>query len=328
MQPRKEKMREPARFVITGCVVTIVQYGVYWALNDMMTVATAWTLAYMVSFCCNYVLTTRFTFHVKPTRQRAVSFACGHVVNWSLQMALLHFFIYLGIDKSWAPLPMYIVVMPINFIVIRFFVTRIGAMDFSKLKSEGLRNSLHRVPRLKRALDYVIMNQRDARPRWFIRLIAPLYQHRAWTSKIYWSVRMDTPPYRRFSIGRHSVVESYSCVNNAVGDVVVGNHTRIGIHSTVIGPVTIGSNVNIAQGVTISGLNHNYGDPDATIASQGVSTAPIVIEDDVWIGANAVVTAGVTIGSHSVVAAGAVVVSDVAPHALVAGVPATLKRTI
>ena len=151
---------------------------------------------------------------------------------------------------------------------------------------EEIRERMKGSPRLKRFLDWIIMNQRDARPRWYIRLLAPLYQHRGQGSKIYWSVRMDTPPYRRFWLGRKSVVESYCCINNAVGDVTIGDHTRIGIHCTVIGPVCIGSNVNLAQGITVTALNHNFEDTTKRIDEQGISTKPVVIGDDVWIGAN------------------------------------------
>lgn len=181
---------------------------------------------------------------------------------------------------------------------------------------------------MKRWLDFILMNQRDARPRWYVRLIAPLYQHRGTGSKIYGSVRMDTPPYRRFSIGKHSVVESYSCINNAVGDVIIGDNTRIGLHNTIIGPVTIGSHVNLAQGITVTALNHNFTDSTKRIDQQGVSTNAVTISDDVWIGANAVVLPGVSIGRHSVVAAGAVVSKDVPDNCIVAGVPAKVIKHI
>ena len=196
------------------------------------------------------------------------------------------------------------------------------------MNTDDIRQKLKKSPQLKRLLDWLIMNQRDARPRWYIRLLAPLYQQRGRGSKIYRSVRMDTPPYRRFSIGRHSVVESFCCVNNAVGDVIIGDHTRIGIHNTVIGPVTIGSHVNLAQGITVTALNHNFEETGKRIDQQGVSTNPVVIGDDVWIGANAVVLPGVTIGSHCVVAAGAVVTKDVPTHTLVGGIPAKIIKTI
>ena len=195
------------------------------------------------------------------------------------------------------------------------------------MNNEEIRGKFKESPRLKRLVDWLIMNPVQTRPRWYVRMLAPLYQHRGRHSKIHRSVRMDTPPYRRFSLGDYSVVESYSCINNAVGDVIIGDHTRVGLHNTVIGPVTIGNHVNLAQGITVTALNHNFAEKGLRIDEQGVSTTPVTIGDDIWIGANAVILPGVTIGNHSVVAAGAVVTKDVPPHTLVAGVPAkTIKE--
>lgn len=196
------------------------------------------------------------------------------------------------------------------------------------MNAENLRRKLKDSPQLKRTLDWLIMNQRDARPRWYVRLLAPLYQQRGRGSKIYRSVRMDTPPYRRFALGRNSVVESFSCINNAVGDVVIGDYTRVGLHNTIIGPVTIGHHVNLAQGITVTALNHNFADITRRIDQQGVATSSVVIDNDVWIGANAVILPGVTIGSHAVVAAGAVVTKDVPGNCIVAGVPAKIIKRL
>ena len=196
------------------------------------------------------------------------------------------------------------------------------------MNKDVVRERFNRNPKWKKFLDWVIMNQVETRPRWFIRLLAPLYQHRGRHSVIHHSARMDTPPYRKFSLGDYSVVESYACINNAVGDVMIGDHTRIGLHNTIIGPVIIGSHVNLAQGITVTALNHNFEDSEKRIDEQGVSTSAVTIEDDIWIGANAVVLPGVTIGHHSVVAAGAVVTKDVPPHSLVAGVPAKIIKQI
>ena len=196
------------------------------------------------------------------------------------------------------------------------------------MNKEELRTQMKGSPKMKKLLDYLIMNQRDARPRWYIRLLAPLYQHRGRGSKIYGSVRMDTPPYRKFSLGKRSVVESFSCINNAVGDVVIGDYTRIGIHNTIIGPVTIGSHVNLAQGITVTALNHNFKNTNERIDLQGVTTKQVIINDDVWIGANAVILPGVTIGRHAVVAAGAVVTTDVPENTVVGGVPAKIIKRL
>jgi len=196
------------------------------------------------------------------------------------------------------------------------------------MDNESLRAKLKNNPKFKKFIDWVIMNQVETRPRWFIRLLAPLYQHRGKHSVIHRSARMDTPPYRVFSLGDYSVIESFACINNAVGDVIIGDHTRVGLHNTIIGPVDIGSHVNLAQGITVTALNHNFSDANKRIDEQGVSTSPVTIEDDVWIGANAVILPGVTIGEHCVVAAGAVVTKDVPPHSLVAGVPAKVIKKI
>lgn len=196
------------------------------------------------------------------------------------------------------------------------------------MNKEKIRAKFKNNPKLKKFVDYIIMNQIQTRPRWYVRLFAPLYQHRGRQSKIYLSVRMDTPPYRKFHLGDYSIIESYSCINNAVGDVIIGDHTRIGMHETIIGPVTIGNYCGFGQGTIITALIHTINNTNQRIFDQDFSVKPIIIEDDVMIGANASIMPGVRIGSHSVVAAGAVVTKDVPPHSLVAGVPAKKIKEI
>ena len=196
------------------------------------------------------------------------------------------------------------------------------------MNSEAIREMFKKNPKWKNFIDWIIMNQVETRPRWFIRILSPLYQHRGKHSVVHSSVRMDTPPYRKFSLGDYSVIESFACINNAVGDVIIGNYTRIGLHNTIIGPVTIGHHVNLAQGITVTALNHKFENPYIRIDEQGVSTKPVVIGNDIWVGANAVIPPGITIGDHSVIAAGAIVTKDVPPHSLVAGIPAKVIKQI
>ena len=133
-------------------------------------------------------------------------------------------------------------------------------------------------------------------------------------------------PFNIFVLGSKSVIEDYSVINNAVGNLVIGSNTRVGIGNTIIGPVTISDNVNIGQNVTISGLNHNYEDPNKTISEQGVSTMPIKIENNVWIGANSVVLPGVQIGNHSVIGAGSIITKDIPPYSVAVGNPARIVK--
>jgi acetyltransferase-like isoleucine patch superfamily enzyme len=83
----------------------------------------------------------------------------------------------------------------------------------------------------------------------------------------------------------------------------------------------------LAPRVSIYAENHVFDNPNITIKAQGVSKKDVVIEDDCWIAANAVILAGVTIGKGSVVAAGSVVNEDVPAFSVVAGVPARVIKS-
>lgn len=182
-------------------------------------------------------------------------------------------------------------------------------------------------PSIKKWLYRFIMHPVKTRPNWWIHLFQPLYIKKGKGAVIYRSVRKDLTPFHSFSLGRNSVIEDYSCINNAVGAIHVGEYTRIGLHNTIIGPVSIGNHVNLAQNVVVSGLNHNFQDPDIAIDRQGISTSLVTIGDDIWIGSNTTIIAGVSIGKHSVIGAGSVVTKDIPDYCVAVGNPArVIKR--
>ena len=189
------------------------------------------------------------------------------------------------------------------------------------MNTDKLKEKIKKHPLLKRFVLNFLMHPVKTRPQWWIRLFMPFYIKRGKGSVIYRSVRKDIVPFNIFALGSKSVIEDYSVINNAVGNLVIGNNTRVGI-----GPVTISDNVNIGQNVTISGLNHNYEDPSKAISEQGVSTMPIKIENDVWIGANSVVLPGVQIGNHSVIGAGSIITKDIPPYSVAVGNPARIVK--
>jgi acetyltransferase-like isoleucine patch superfamily enzyme len=80
--------------------------------------------------------------------------------------------------------------------------------------------------------------------------------------------------------------------------------------------------------VHIYSNSHVFDDPEVCFIDQGITTLGVTIEDECWIGAMAAILDGVTVGHNSVVAAGAVVIEDVPPYSLVAGVPARVIRNL
>ena len=178
-------------------------------------------------------------------------------------------------------------------------------------------------------LHWLISNPDAVRPRLWVRFfVNPFLIKRGCGSCIRSRVRLDIFPWNKLELGKKTYIEHNCTLNNGVGSIKIGDRTRIGLNNTLIGPMTIGSDVIFAQNIVMSALNHNYTDTTRTIAEQGVNTAEIVIADDVWIGANAVITAGVHIGKHAVVAAGSVVTKDVEPYTIVGGIPAKLIKRI
>ena len=181
-------------------------------------------------------------------------------------------------------------------------------------------------PELKRRLLFMMMHPVKTRPRLWLRCLQFFYMKKGKNSVIYRSVRKDIVPFNGFSLGKSSVIEDYTIINNAVGEIIICNHTRIGMGNTIIGPVMIGNNVILAQNVVTSALNHNFEDVLTTINQQGVKTDQIIIENNVWIGANSTILAGVHIGEHVIVGAGSVVTKDIPPFSVVVGNPAKIIR--
>lgn len=191
----------------------------------------------------------------------------------------------------------------------------------------GLKEKINANPRLKKLVHWMLIPSGEARPRLWVRLFYnPLVHKRGKGAKVRWSVRLDVLPFNRFDMGKNATIEGKSTINNGVGDVIMGDHSLIGLNNVVIGPVSIGTRSIIAQNVVISGLNHTYEDPTISVDEQGVTVKPIIIDEDCWIGANCVITAGVHIGKHCIVAAGSIVTKSVPPYCVIGGNPAKIIK--
>ena len=135
---KREKLGEVVRFGIVGGIATLIQYATYLAMMPILhhlvsslqgtsdnAVATASnTVAYIVSFVFNFVASTRYTFRVKANAKRGSGFLLSHIVNFCLQTFFLNVFMGLGLAKQLALIPTLCICIPINFLLVRFFLKR------------------------------------------------------------------------------------------------------------------------------------------------------------------------------------------------------------
>ncbi len=181
--------------------------------------------------------------------------------------------------------------------------------------------------KLKGVVHWMLIPPHQAKPRkWVSWFVNPFYHKKGKHAVIRRSTRMDVVPFNKFELGDFSTIEDFCTINNGVGHVIIGNESRIGMSNVIIGPVVIGNAVIFAQNIVMSGLNHSYEDVTIPISKQKETTAMIIVEDECWIGANAVITAGVTIGKHSVIAAGSVVTKNIPPYSVAVGNPARVIK--
>jgi galactoside O-acetyltransferase len=110
------------------------------------------------------------------------------------------------------------------------------------------------------------------------------------------------------------------------GKISIGDNTslnsNVNLNASINGELKIGCNVLIGPNVLMRTSDHCFSRTDIPISQQGHNPGKIFIADEVWIGGNVTILGGVVIGKGAVVAAGAVVTSEIAPYAVVGGVPA------
>jgi acetyltransferase-like isoleucine patch superfamily enzyme len=131
-------------------------------------------------------------------------------------------------------------------------------------------------------------------------------------------------------IMHHAELHVYNFRQIPHSGIKIGRDCLIGEFCVVRGQggVTIGDKVYLAPLVQILAVNHVFHDPTQPIIEQGITAEGIVVEDNVWIGAGAIITDGVRLGQGAVIGAGAVVTRDVPPHTVAVGVPAQVVKEI
>lgn len=119
-----KRFPEFIRFVMVGILATALHYGIYFLLQRFINVNIAYTLGYALSFIANFYLTAYFTFGKKPSWSKAFGFGGALLFNYLLHIGLLNTFLWLGLSKTLAPIPVFAIAIPVNFLLVRFVFKR------------------------------------------------------------------------------------------------------------------------------------------------------------------------------------------------------------
>lgn len=180
--------------------------------------------------------------------------------------------------------------------------------------------------------------------RWFILLLFAFRQRLAQRCKVSLAATIKFPANVR--LGRRCIIRT-GVVIDAPGPAVLtlgddvqlnrgvylgafGSHFNIGARTQFNrnalvdgrGSITIGEDVLVGPYAQLISYQHRFAAVDLPINQQGLDAREIVIENDVWIGAGAIILAGITVGHGSIVGAGAVVTRSCPPYSILGGVPA------
>lgn len=121
----RARFTEIMLFGIVGSTAMAIHYGIYYILLPFLPVNVSFSLGYFISFLYNFTMTSYFTFKVKPSLSRFFRFAASHATNYLLQILLLNFFIHVtGMNEKMAPVPVYAISVPLNYVLVRLAMKR------------------------------------------------------------------------------------------------------------------------------------------------------------------------------------------------------------
>lgn len=116
-----KKSMEFIRFIIVGGVSTLIHYLIYFILQILkFQYNIAYTFGYFISLIFNFFASNYFTFKTNPSKDKSFKFLLSHLFNYILQILLLNIYILIGINKNIAPIFVFFISVPINYILVRF----------------------------------------------------------------------------------------------------------------------------------------------------------------------------------------------------------------
>ena len=116
----KKLIGQAIRFCIVGVMAVAIHYAIYLLLKQWMIKVVAFAIGYFISFIANFFMTAKFTFKKDATTKKGVGFLGAHIVNFILQTSLLQMFLWFGVNENFAPIPVYCIAVPVNFMLVRF----------------------------------------------------------------------------------------------------------------------------------------------------------------------------------------------------------------
>lgn len=131
-------------------------------------------------------------------------------------------------------------------------------------------------------------------------------------------------------IGAFSTISTTSHLSKYGIGLTIGNNSAIGEYAYFgcSGGVTIGEDVIMGQFISFHSENHNFDDQKKLIREQGVTSAGIVLGNNIWVGSKVTFLDGCKVGNNSVVAAGAVVKGEFPSNVVIGGVPAKVIKEL
>lgn len=114
------KYTEIFRFTLVGLIATFIHYIIYLILNIFIISWVAYSIGYLISFLFNFYLSSVFTFKSKASIKKGIGFSISHAINYGLHIILFSFFKHVGIPENYAPIFVYMIAIPVNFILVRF----------------------------------------------------------------------------------------------------------------------------------------------------------------------------------------------------------------
>lgn len=117
---KNKTIGEALRFGIVGIVATATHWGIYYLLLPVIPVNLAYIAGYAISFLLNFYLTTYFTFRTSPSWKRFAGMVGAHGVNFAVHLILLNLMLFMGISPQIAPIPVFCIAVPLNFLLVRY----------------------------------------------------------------------------------------------------------------------------------------------------------------------------------------------------------------